>query len=78
MLHTPEARLLRHIRASGSLGLRKPDPAGGPLAIIAPNPAPNPDDRSDTVLEFPDNRLLIDLCGELDRNIVQVLSLIHI
>jgi phosphate starvation-inducible protein PhoH and related proteins len=27
---------------------------------------------SDSVLEFPDNRLLIDLCGELDRNIVQV------
>ena len=44
------------------------------MAIIAPNPAPNPDDRSDTVLEFPDNRLLIDLCGELDRNIVQVES----
>ncbi|MFO1142121.1 MAG: PhoH family protein [Amaricoccus sp.] len=44
------------------------------MAIIAPNPAPNPDDRSDTVLEFPDNRLLIDLCGELDRNIVQIES----
>jgi phosphate starvation-inducible protein PhoH and related proteins len=44
------------------------------LAITAPNPASNPDDTSDTVLEFPDNRLLIDLCGELDRNIVQVES----
>ncbi|HVL21994.1 MAG TPA: PhoH family protein [Amaricoccus sp.] len=44
------------------------------MAIIAPNPASNPDDRSDTVLEFPDNRLMIDLCGELDRNIVQVES----
>ena len=42
------------------------------MAITAPNPAPNPDDPSDTLLEFPDNRLLIDLCGELDRNIVQV------
>jgi phosphate starvation-inducible protein PhoH and related proteins len=42
------------------------------LAITAPSPASNPDDASDTVLEFPDNRLLIDLCGELDRNIVQV------
>jgi phosphate starvation-inducible PhoH-like protein len=44
------------------------------LAITAPNPASNPDDQSDTVLEFPDNRLLIDLCGELDRNIVQIES----
>ena len=48
------------------------------MAITAPNPAPRsgpgPDDQSDTVLEFPDNRLLIDLCGELDRNIVQVES----
>jgi phosphate starvation-inducible protein PhoH and related proteins len=43
------------------------------LAITAPNPA-HPDDPSDTLLEFPDNRLLIDLCGELDRNIVQVES----
>jgi phosphate starvation-inducible protein PhoH and related proteins len=42
------------------------------LAINAPHPAPNPDDLTDSVLEFPDNRLLIDLCGELDRNIVQV------
>jgi phosphate starvation-inducible PhoH-like protein len=27
---------------------------------------------SDSVLQFPDNRLLIDLCGELDRNIAQI------
>ena len=44
------------------------------MAITAPSPASNPDDSSDTVLEFPDNRLLIDLCGELDRNIVQIES----
>jgi phosphate starvation-inducible PhoH-like protein len=44
------------------------------LAITAPNPAATPDDPSDTLLDFPDNRLLIDLCGELDRNIVQVES----
>jgi phosphate starvation-inducible protein PhoH and related proteins len=44
------------------------------LAITAPNPAATPDDPSDTLLEFPDNRLLIDLCGELDRNIVQIES----
>jgi phosphate starvation-inducible protein PhoH and related proteins len=42
------------------------------LATNAPQSAPQPDDLSDSVLEFPDNRLLIDLCGELDRNIVQV------
>jgi phosphate starvation-inducible PhoH-like protein len=41
------------------------------LAITAQNPA-IPDDASDTILEFPDNRLLIDLCGELDRNIAQI------
>ncbi|WP_424930916.1 PhoH family protein [Amaricoccus macauensis] len=42
------------------------------MAINAPQSAPNPDDHTDSVLEFPDNRLLIDLCGELDRNIVQI------
>ena len=42
------------------------------MAINAPNPASNPDDASDSVLQLPDNRLLIDLCGELDRNLVQV------
>jgi phosphate starvation-inducible protein PhoH and related proteins len=44
------------------------------LAITAPIPASKPDHSSDNVLEFPDNRLLIDLCGELDRNIVQIES----
>ena len=43
------------------------------MAITAHNPA-IPDDASDTILEFPDNRLLIDLCGEFDRNIAQVES----
>ena len=27
---------------------------------------------AETVLEFPDNRLLIDLCGEFDRNLADV------
>ncbi len=44
------------------------------MAINAPTPALNPDDASDGILEFPDNRILIDLCGELDRNLVQVKS----
>jgi len=42
------------------------------LAPIAPTPAALPEDPSDGVLEFPDNRLLIDLCGEYDRNLAQV------
>jgi phosphate starvation-inducible PhoH-like protein len=42
------------------------------LASNALPPAPSPDALSDSVIEFPDNRLLIDLCGELDRNIVQI------
>src|SRR5690606_20920676 len=35
-------------------------------------PPTNPEDMVETVLEFPDNRLLIDLCGEFDRNLSQV------
>ncbi|MEM1298470.1 MAG: phosphate starvation-inducible protein PhoH, partial [Pseudomonadota bacterium] len=27
---------------------------------------------TETVIEFPDNRLLIDLCGQYDRNIAQL------
>ena len=31
-----------------------------------------PDDVVETLLEFPDNRLLIELCGEFDRNMAQI------
>ena len=31
-----------------------------------------PDDLAETVIEFPDNRLLIDLCGQFDRNLAQL------
>jgi phosphate starvation-inducible PhoH-like protein len=41
------------------------------LAISALTP-PLPGDAQETLLEFPDNRLLIDLCGEYDRNLAQV------
>jgi len=41
------------------------------LGITALTP-PSVDDIVETVLEFPDNRLLIDLCGEFDRNLAQV------
>ena len=30
------------------------------------------DAPQETVLEFPDNRLLVDLCGEFDRNLAQI------
>ncbi len=33
-----------------------------------------PDTIGETVLEFPDNRLLIDLCGEFDKNLTAVES----
>ena len=32
----------------------------------------DPDSLSEAVLEFPDNRLLIDLCGEYDRNLAAI------
>ena len=44
------------------------------MAIHAPSPASSSDAASNTILEFPDNRRLIDLCGELDRNLVQIES----
>ena len=37
-----------------------------PTAPIDPGP------RSRTLVEFPDNRLLIDLCGDYDRNLAAI------
>ena len=42
------------------------------MAIPALTSPPSPDDAVETLLEFPDNRLLIDLCGEFDRNLAQI------
>ena len=42
------------------------------MGISALTPPTKPEDMIETVLEFPDNRLLIDLCGEFDRNLAQV------
>jgi len=42
------------------------------LGISALTPPPRPEDLHETLLEFPDNRLLIDLCGEFDRNLAQI------
>ena len=41
------------------------------MGISALTP-PSAEDIVETVLEFPDNRLLIDLCGEFDRNLAQI------
>ena len=42
------------------------------MGISALTPPTRPDDVVETTLEFPDNRLLIDLCGEFDRNLAQL------
>ena len=42
------------------------------MGISALTPPTKAEDMIETVLEFPDNRLLIDLCGEFDRNLAQV------
>ncbi|MDR0809709.1 MAG: PhoH family protein [Gemmobacter sp.] len=42
------------------------------MGISALTPPPHAEDIVETLLEFPDNRLLIDLCGEYDRNLAQI------
>jgi phosphate starvation-inducible PhoH-like protein len=42
------------------------------LGFSAITPPPAPDVLTETLLEFPDNRTLIDLCGEFDRNLAQI------
>jgi len=42
------------------------------LGISALTPPTRSEDVVETLLEFPDNRLLIDLCGEFDRNLAQI------
>ncbi len=42
------------------------------MATSALTPTPAAEDVNETLLEFPDNRLLIDLCGEYDRNLAQI------
>ena len=42
------------------------------MGISALTPPTRSDDVVETLLEFPDNRLLIALCGEFDRNLAQV------
>jgi phosphate starvation-inducible PhoH-like protein len=35
-------------------------------------PPPDPESLHETAVEFPDNKLLIDLCGEYDRNLAEI------
>ena len=42
------------------------------MGISALTPPPSPEDITETLLSFPDNRLLIGLCGEYDRNLAQI------
>jgi phosphate starvation-inducible PhoH-like protein len=42
------------------------------LAISAQTPPPPNNPAPEVLVEFPDNRLLIDLCGEFDRNLADI------
>jgi len=42
------------------------------LNINTMSPGDAPVENPETLLEFPDNRVLIDLCGEYDRNLAQI------
>ena len=42
------------------------------MGLSAFTPPPAPEASAETLLEFPDNRILIDLCGEHDRNLAQI------
>lgn len=42
------------------------------MAISALTPSDPVDHVQETLLEFPDNRLLIELCGEFDKNLAQI------
>ncbi|MFN4101454.1 MAG: PhoH family protein, partial [Pararhodobacter sp.] len=44
------------------------------MGISALTPPPTAGDTLQTLLEFADNRLLVDLCGEYDRNLVKLES----
>jgi phosphate starvation-inducible PhoH-like protein len=43
-----------------------------PLGLSAVSPPTRHAEQHETLLEFPDNRLLIDLCGQFDRNLAQI------
>ena len=42
------------------------------MASSARTQEPDANSAHEALLEFPDNRLLIDLCGEYDRNLAEI------
>ncbi|MCC6002516.1 MAG: PhoH family protein [Pararhodobacter sp.] len=42
------------------------------MGLSTLTPPPRPEDSVETLIEFSDNRLLIDLCGQFDRNLAQI------
>jgi len=42
------------------------------LGLSTLTPPPRPEDSVETLIEFSENRLLIDLCGQFDRNLAQI------
>ncbi|MEJ2035870.1 MAG: phosphate starvation-inducible protein PhoH, partial [Maritimibacter sp.] len=42
------------------------------MGIDALSTPPTPENSHEILLEFSDNRLLIDLCGQFDRNLAQI------
>ena len=42
------------------------------MAISALTPPSTGETSKEVLIEFPDNRLLIDLCGEYDRNLADI------
>src|SRR6056297_4185077 len=50
----------------------QPSPWETCLGNTAPPPAPGLEQRHESAVEFPDNKLLIDLCGEYDRNLAEI------
>ncbi|KAJ55943.1 PhoH [Actibacterium mucosum KCTC 23349] len=42
------------------------------MGFSAPTPPSQPSDNHEVLVEFPDNRLLIDLCGEFDKNLARI------
>ncbi len=48
------------------------------MGIDALTPQPQTQEPDEVLVEFPDNRLLIDLCGEFDRNLAQIEHLLDV
>ncbi len=63
--HLPDDVMARRLPT----GPRYKETSLGISALTTPTKS---EETVETVLEFPDNRLLIDLCGEFDRNLAQV------